>query len=233
MMELETKESGDEMDADIESGGESLSDDELLGDDDDNNRNVSGNMAWAKAMQNVLSTTPRTENFILSKAKRDSDIKKKKVKDIEFVDSSGKVVEQDSQVKQEKSYKEMRRAKLDNQKKKAEWEAMCRVKPDVTKKEKEKEFIKIATRGVVHLFNAVGDHQKTVKNNKKSARKNEKINVVKGTFMDILKQHSKQDKKAESEVEKAKKEETWSILKDDFMMGAEMKDWDKESDDET
>ena len=31
-------------------------------------------------------------------------------------------------------------------------------------------------------------------------------------------------------MKKAKQEETWNILKDDFMMGAEMKDWDKESD---
>lgn len=33
-------------------------------------------------------------------------------------------------------------------------------------------------------------------------------------------------------VKKAKQEETWNVLKDDFMMGAEMKDWDKESDNE-
>ncbi|KAG8175138.1 hypothetical protein JTE90_021689 [Oedothorax gibbosus] len=29
-------------------------------------------------------------------------------------------------------------------------------------------------------------------------------------------------------VKKTKEEETWSILKEDFMMDAEMQDWDKE-----
>jgi hypothetical protein len=29
-----------------------------------------------------------------------------------------------------------------------------------------------------------------------------------------------------------KKEEKWSALREDFMMGAKMKDWDKESDDD-
>nr|ADV40302.1 putative Rrp15 protein [Latrodectus hesperus] len=214
--------SGSEMDAD-ESSENYSSNEEDIG---------SGNMAWAKAMSNVLNTSSKTENFILSKAKKDDDIKRKKTKEIELVDSSGKVIKEKLTKKLEKSYDEKKMQLRENQRKKAEWEAMCRVKPSIIKKEREREFVRIATKGVVHLFNTVQEHQKNIKT--KSSVKSEKGNSVKGTFMDILKQHAKQDKLSEdSVITKVKQEETWSILKDDFMMGADMKDWDKVSEDET
>ena len=54
--------------------------------------------------------------------------------------------------------------------KKREWEMMCRVKPDVVKdKETERNLQRIATRGVVQLFNAVQKHQKNVDEKVKEA----------------------------------------------------------------
>ena len=42
----------------------------------------------------------------------------------------------------------------------------------------------------------------------------------------------KNEVKDEPDDEDEENESTWKILRDDFMMGAKMKDWDKESDSE-
>ncbi|PRD26902.1 UNVERIFIED_CONTAM: Rrp15 [Trichonephila clavipes] len=197
--------------------------------DDSSASDSEGNTGWADAMGKVLHTSVKSPKFILSKALKDADIKPKEKK-IEFVDESGNIIEE--KPKPTESQKEKRRKMLEKQRLKAQWEAMCHVKPDITKRERERELVKIATRGVVHLFNAVEQHQKTVKNPKK-AEKNKKISVMKGNFMDLLKEHPKKDKEIHEDptVKKVKHEETWSILKDNFMMGAEMKDWDKDDED--
>lgn len=61
-------------------------------DSDSENENL-GNAGWADAMCKVLNTNvPNAKNFILSKAKKDTDIKvKDKTEEIEMVDESGKV----------------------------------------------------------------------------------------------------------------------------------------------
>ncbi|GFQ86064.1 RRP15-like protein [Trichonephila clavata] len=188
-----------------------------------------GNAGWADAMGKVLHASVKSQKFILSKALKDTDIKPKEKK-IEFVDESGNIIEE--KPKPSESQKEKRKKMLEKQRLKAQWEAMCHVKPDITNKDREREFVKIATRGVVHLFNSVEQHQKTNKNPKKNHEKNKKVSVMKGNFMDILKEYSKKDKEVQEDpvVKKVKHEETWSILKDNFMMGAEMKDWDKDED---
>ncbi|XP_035770317.1 RRP15-like protein [Neolamprologus brichardi] len=120
------------------------------------------------------------------------------------------------------------------------WEQMCREKPDiVTDRETEKALQRIATRGVVQLFNAVRKHQKTVQEKVKDAggsdRKKAKIlcSVSKKDFIDVLRREDggvratgKTEKDAVAAVEKP----AWTVLRDDFMMGATMKDWDKSSD---
>ncbi|KAK2086566.1 pre-60S ribosomal particles component [Saguinus oedipus] len=162
-----------------------------------------------------------------------------------------------------------------------EWEMMCRVKPDVVQdKETERNLQRIATRGVVQLFNAVQKHQKNVDERVKEAgssiRKRTKLisTVSKKDFISVLRgmdestnetTSSKKKPKAKQEhtieadsvqniirrlylshvgdyvdilsisntrVTEVKSEEGpgWTILRDDFMMGASMKDWDKESD---
>ncbi|KFM63801.1 RRP15-like protein, partial [Stegodyphus mimosarum] len=202
---------------------------------DDEDDEISGNAAWADALSKVLnSEISKDKNFILSKAKKDSEIKLKDVTQVEIVDESGKLIKEDKKP-DEKNYSQKRKAMLDKQKQKALWESMCRVKPDVTDKEKERELMRIATRGVVHLFNSVKQHRKVLNSSKLKDKKKLKINVIKGNFMDILKGHSKPTEKTDQEevvLQKAKREETWSVLKDDFMMGAEMKDWDKENSDD-
>ncbi|XP_058389676.1 RRP15-like protein [Diceros bicornis minor] len=178
------------------------------------------NMGWADAMAKILNKkTPRTKPTILVKNK---ELEKEKEK-----------------LKQERLE---RRKQLD---KKREWEMMCRVKPDVVKdKETERNLQRIATRGVVQLFNAVQKHQKNVDEKVKEAgssiRKRAKLisTVSKKDFISVLRgmDGSTNEKSLTGKNSKAKQTEKaeegpgWTILRDDFMMGASMKDWDRESD---
>ncbi|NXM71654.1 RRP15 protein, partial [Serilophus lunatus] len=179
---------------------------------------------WADAMAKVLNKKiPQNKSTILSKNK---SLEKERQKE-----------------KQERLEKRM---KLD---KKREWEMMCRVKPDVVKdREKERNLQRIATRGVVQLFNAVRTHQKNIDEKIKkvgsSERRRAKLlsSVSKKDFIDVLRNmegakggKSLAGKATKSRQDEVKSEERseWNILRDDFMMGASMKDWDKESDGES
>ncbi|XP_016076621.1 PREDICTED: RRP15-like protein [Miniopterus natalensis] len=192
---------------------------------DDDGENVAGaslgtSAGWADAMAKILNKkTPKSKPTILV---RNKELEKEKEK-----------------LKQER---QERRKQLD---KKREWEMMCRVKPDVVKdKDAERNLQRIATRGVVQLFNAVQKHQKNVDEKVKEAgssmRKRAKLisTVSKKDFISVLRgvDGSTGEKSLTGRSSEAKQTEVreegpgWTILRDDFMMGASMKDWDKESD---
>ncbi|NXX45873.1 RRP15 protein, partial [Tricholaema leucomelas] len=209
------------------SGGEALD-----GDDEDETGNVveeatsskaDPGAGWADAMAKVLNKKiPQNKPTILAKNKK---LQKERQKE-----------------KQERLEK---RIKLD---KKREWEMMCRVKPDVVKdRETERNLQRIATRGVVQLFNAVRTHQKNVDEKVKKAgssiRQRAKLmsSVSKKDFINVLRnmEDAKGSKNPAGKATKKSKQvglgeegPEWNILRDDFMMGASMKDWDKESDGE-
>ncbi|KAK6326008.1 RRP15-like protein [Coregonus clupeaformis] len=177
------------------------------------------NAGWAEAMAKILQKkTPESKHSILLKNKQLDKMK-------------------------EKEKKEYLERKKQTDKKRA-WEMMCREKPDVVKdRENEKNLQRVATRGVVQLFNAVRKHQKTVDEKVKEAGGSERkkakllssvskkdfINVLRGTEggSEIITKTERQTTGREVEEKPA-----WSVLRDDFMMGASMKDWDKESDEE-
>lgn len=180
------------------------------------------NSGWADAMAKILNKkTPKSKPTILTKNK---ELEKEKEK-----------------LKQERLEK---RKQID---KKREWEMLCRVKPDVIKdKEAERNLQRIATRGVVQLFNAVQKHQRNVGEKVKevggSIRKRAKLmsTVSKKDFISVLRgmdgasESSSAGKSPKARQTEVKSEEGpgWKILRDDFMMGASMKDWDKESEGE-
>ncbi|KAM3929884.1 RRP15-like protein isoform 2-T2 [Leptodactylus fuscus] len=146
----------------------------------------------------------------------------------------------------EKEKEKDRQERLEKKKqfdKKRQWEMMCRVKPDVVKdREAERNLQRTATRGVVQLFNAVKTHQGNINDKMKevghSERKKSKLmsSVSKKDFINVLRGKEGQEETGERPRGKkaaAKTQNTseWNILRDDFMMGASMKDWDKDSDD--
>ena len=110
-------------------------------------------------------------------------------------------------------------------------------------------------RGVVQLFNAVRDQQKDLKSQLNavghSTRKREQVykSIDKEGFLDVLsrnkgvssvaagksssdQQPSRKKAKVATKVEDEEEASSWSVIKDDYMLGAKMKDWDKESDTE-
>ncbi|XP_063297506.1 RRP15-like protein [Pelobates fuscus] len=180
------------------------------------------NKGWAEAMAKIL---------------------KKKVSG----DKSSAILVKSKAVEKEKEKENLE--KLEKKKqidKKRQWEMMCRVKPDVVKdKEAEKNLQRIATRGVVQLFNAVRTHQgninEKIKTVGRSERKRSKLmsSVSKKDFINVLRGKESKADQASTETKrgtqkiavKSESDTQWSILRDDFMMGASMKDWDKNSDD--
>lgn len=202
--------------------------------DEDSDYEVS-NPGWADAMAKVLRTKT-DKSFILKKAKKDCDFVETKKKDIEIVNEEGKVIKDpiDEQIKQN-DYQNQRKKLLEQKEKKLLWRNMCRVKPDISEKVKERTLARIATKGVVQLFNAVRQHQKTLGEKLSLAGnsevKKEKIlkTFTKGEFLDILKNKEKKSQETEKDEKSSEeKQNTWDALRDNFMMEATLKNWDKD-----
>lgn len=101
----------------------------------------------------------------------------------------------------------------------------------------ERRLKQIATRGAVKLFNAVNKQQKEVElklggSSTEAKRARVVKSVNKGSFLDMLRQSEvktvSRDKRHEK---KAKDQPAWSVLRDDFVMAAKMRDWDKDNSD--
>ncbi|KAM6994302.1 LOW QUALITY PROTEIN: RRP15-like protein, partial [Tautogolabrus adspersus] len=205
----EDEDGADEEDEGEEADAEDGAEEEEVEDGGDGNANA----GWADAMAKILGRkTPESESSILIKNKELEKMKERE-----------------------------RKEQLERQKqvdKKRTWEMMSRVKPEVVKdRETERALQRVATRGVVQLFNAVRKHQKTVDEKVKevggSERKKAKLlsSVSKKDFIDVLRgSEGNQTRKTPAPAEDEKP--SWSVLRDDFMMGASMKDWDKLSDEE-
>ena len=207
-------------------------DDEFGSGEDEEEEEEEGNTGWADAMAKVLAMGKNSDKpvSVLSKAKKDN-VKKKVGELVEGENGEQKVLEPLA----------VRKAR------KKEIDSIGRVMPSVLERNTEKALSRTATRGVVQLFNAVRDHQKDMKVKLKEAggsfRKQEKVykSLDKSSFVEMLtgKKMSKSSdepssKKAKIEVkdEEPTEKSTWSILRDDYMLGAKLKDWDKESDGE-
>jgi len=161
-----------------------------------------GEEGWANAMAKILGKQGKDDYVVLSKTKVTVD-----------------------EVNDKATENEMKN-KL---KKKRKWENMNYSKPNVLEKDFEKSLQKIATRGVVQLFNAVRKHQKSLDEKMTKAKtigKQDKVmkDINKGEFLDMLNDNNTKAKKAKKEEDKP----AWDVLKDDFMLGEGMKDWDKQ-----
>ncbi|XP_023226996.1 RRP15-like protein [Centruroides sculpturatus] len=125
-------------------------------DDTDDNSDISisdmdnstFNSGWADAMSKVLRT--KSEKFtILKKAKKDSEIVEKAKKDIEIVNEKGELITEISKEKKQddySSYQHEKKLLLEQKQKKLLWINMCRTKPDISEKQKERALNRIATR---------------------------------------------------------------------------------------
>lgn len=101
----------------------------------------------------------------------------------------------------------------------------------------EKTMLKIATKGVVTLFNAVSQQQKTISKEeadktKKGKEKQQALADLRGPgFLEVLKSTAAAPTPTISS--RAKKDnKQWKVLSENYMMGAKMKDWEKPDSDE-
>lgn len=128
---------------------------------------------------------------------------------------------------------------------------LLRNKPTIKDFERERALKKIATKGVVQLFNAIRTQQKDLDEQIKDAgpldHKKDAVlqNINKKKFLDVLmggkraksetvdadiKDEIKEESDDDELVEKRKSE--WSVLRDDFMTNKKLKNWDQEESDD-
>ncbi|KAK5647642.1 hypothetical protein RI129_002534 [Pyrocoelia pectoralis] len=198
------------------------------------------NTGWADSIAKILKTNKPQgkKTVVLSKAKKITDLKKKKTKtDIGFeIETDGGQIKKESieESSDEDEPKLKKRKDLPS----------YRVKPNILDKDRERTLSKIATKGVVQLFNAVKRQQKDIDTKLKDAGslevKKDKVlkNINKREFLNVL-MGCKQNVRGNLKKEKVKQSKvepddtpTWSVLRDDFLMSAKMKDWDKKLEDE-
>ncbi|NXD07076.1 RRP15 protein, partial [Nothocercus nigrocapillus] len=139
-----------------------------------------------------------------------------------ILSKSKKLEKEREKLKQERLEK---RRKLD---KKREWEMMCRVKPDVVKdRDRERNLQRIATSHVHEKYFATRT-QTTEILYFSTWNSFEYFPTLR--MWETLRITACNIKNGETKSEEGPE---WNILRDDFMMGASMKDWDKESDGES
>ncbi|XP_038206717.1 RRP15-like protein [Zerene cesonia] len=230
------EESDSEYEAELsDTKGESADEEETS-----NNGVLIKNEGWADSLAKILgSKKPKNKKtLVLSRAKKHSDIIKQVKEEKPTFEVVGEKAEDiKSELKQEKLITEEPVAK-----KRKHEKSSVRIKPNVLEKDRERLLTKIATKGVVQLFNAVRNQQKSFEkdlSNDVTETKKEKIlkKFDKRTFLDTLMGQTKSvivDENTKTLKDEVKAEDTpkWNALRDDFMMGAKMKDWDKESVDE-
>ncbi|XP_030766477.1 RRP15-like protein [Sitophilus oryzae] len=213
-------------DSEVESNAESLENDSA------DNVSQSLNEAWADSIAKILNTNkPKgKKSLVLSKAKKLTDVKKTKTKveNFEIATSDGQFKrEVTEEIVEEETIARKRRRELPN----------LRVKPNILEKDRERTLQKIATKGVVQLFNAVKLQQKDIGRKLDEAgplevHKDRVLkNIDKRAFLDVLmgeKSENVQKIAATNENTSNSKKPSWNVLRDDFMMSTKMKDWDKE-----
>ncbi|XP_005106826.1 RRP15-like protein [Aplysia californica] len=213
----------DEKSEDRLSGSDADSENE---DDLPESEEVPEKSAMASVVARILSKDiSKSNRVLLAKGKTDKEI----LQDISERKRAREKSEEDPTKPKQKKRSETGEDETDffKEEKRKIWESMARKIPSVLDLPKETKLRKIATQGMVQLFRSVHEHQKVMKQKLSSVgaseRKKDKVmsEFTKGKFLDLLKgKESKTDKKEGSGK--------WKILQDDYMMGAQMKDWDKE-----
>lgn len=226
---------------------EDVSDDEV---DDE------GNAGWADALAKVLQQDkPKNKKYlVLSKVKKSSERTENGESDkkitFEIADKGESDEDGEQDVKPDVNTDETKPTNdelelaLIARKERTNKLLQLRVKPGSMDRERERSFKRIATKGVVQLFNAVRTQQRDLVDRLEKAgpldHKRDEVlnNINKRQFLDML----MGGKRAKSEnVENPVKDEDaegdsskpsqWSVLRDDFMTNKKLKHWDNEDED--
>ncbi|XP_026760543.2 RRP15-like protein [Galleria mellonella] len=217
----------EDIETDVESSDENLQDGTLI-----------TNEGWADSVAKILgSTKPKNKKtLVLSRAKKHSQLIKSTNEEKPAFEIIGDSKETEKEVKKDLLPSEPPQKKPKHEK------PSIRVKPNILEKDRERLLSKIATKGVVQLFNAVRNQQKSLDKqlNRSDLPEAKKEKIIKKfdkrAFLDTLMGQTKSivvDEVTKNPLKDEVKEEDnvpkWNALRDDFMMGAKMKDWDKEA----
>lgn len=240
----ESEEADNEFDDDDNEG-----DDEVDEDDDDDE----GNAGWADALAKVLQQEkPKNKKYlVLSKATKLADKQAKEEaadKKITFeIDGKGdEDDDSDADVKPELDDEDTKptgnelELALIARKERSNKLLQLRVKPNAMDRERERAFKRIATKGVVQLFNAVRSQQRDLVHRLEKAgpldhRRDEVLNNVnKRQFLDMLmggkraKSENVDNPVKDEKDDDGSKPSQWSVLRDDFMTNKKLKHWDED-----
>lgn len=155
--------------------------------DDEADTEDAGNAGWAKSLAKILKQEkPKNKkSVVLSKAKKLSEILEAREK----AKSIGFAIE--GEVKEEKPDVDELNLEVEERKKKKQITSL-RIRPTLMDRERERAFKKIATKGVVQLFNAVRTQQKDLVQKLDAAgrldHKRDAVlnNINKRKFLDVL-----------------------------------------------
>lgn len=207
-----------------------------------------GNAGWADAFAKVLQQQkPKSKKYlVLSKAKKLSERVEKGDTDkkltFEISDTSGKAdkdiaVEPHANVDDVKpTSNELELATIARKERNNKLQQL-RIKPDAMDRERERSFKRIATKGVVQLFNAVRAQQRDLVDQLEKAgpldHKRDAVlnNINKRQFLDMLMggkraKSENVDNMVKDEEDDSAKPSQWSVLRDDFMTNKKLKHWD-------
>lgn len=219
---------------------------------------ASGN--WADSINQIFEEegSVHRKTVILSKVKSTKPVKKDVSHGFEIDNEKPKEKKPATEPAKDPAASKERRLQ---KKRKFEVFKTLRVQPDIRDRNRELTLKKVATRGVVQLFNAVQSQQRTLKKDvaaEKIDSKREDIlnNINKKNFLNVLmgsaksvlidnpvKKEKKDSDDSDDDDEKSvsappskkpAKESTWNVLKDNFV-GAPAKKgsaWNEDSDEE-
>ncbi|UJR32350.1 hypothetical protein I4U23_019813 [Adineta vaga] len=184
-------------------------------------------------------------NSLKKKKKRVTKTLPKNV--FEIIGESGQLVERVDPKKQEKQAKKTQDkeskptfSERTTKRRRRDWDAMNYEPFDITRsRDFERALQRVATRGIVQLFNTVRKQQQQQKHHSSSSKKDKKeTNINKGEFLDMLKTIDSDEvsckimKNNSSMFESTTKPTTpvrWNVLQDDLM--ASVQDNDDDDDD--
>ncbi|XP_011209264.2 RRP15-like protein [Bactrocera dorsalis] len=213
-----------------------------------------GNIGWADCIAKVLSTSkPKTKKtLVLSRARKLKPADKLKSKTLNYgfeVEGEDKTDVKPIKEEIDEQIKHRKNVPLE-----------LRVKPSWKDLERERTLRKVATRGVVQLFNAVRIQQKDIQQQLDAAgpldsRKDAVLNNInKRKFLDVLMSgnrakseavdnpvknenmkdvDSSDDEDHMPSTTQNKRKSEWSVLREDFMTNKKIKHWDEDDDENT
>jgi len=257
--DVEMSDNAEESDDEIQSSeneNESFDEQGNSEDSDANEVDGTGNSGWANTFANVLrQSKPKDKSYlVLSKAKKLADKKgaqEKSAKSFTFEIDQNFEVKPESSDDEKPTQDELEElALIANRKERNNKLLSLRVKPSVMDRERERTFKRIATKGLVQLFNAVRAQQRDLVDKLDQAgpldhRRDAVLNNInKREFLNVLMGGARA--KSENVDNPVKNEDVkeevsavagrpsqWSVLRDDFMTNRKLSShWNNEDEDD-